>query len=104
MMLLFLLSCAPEQPSEVDCWRSIDVDCDGVIQPYDCDDTDPEITVPDRYYPDLDGDGFGVWLGAEGFCEDPGPGWVDCLGVDWHGNECPEQDCDDTDPDIGADC
>jgi hypothetical protein len=81
-----------------------DADCDGIVLPWDCDDSDPAVGVPDRYYPDQDGDGYGVWLGALGACEHPGVGFVDCLGRDWDGNACPEMDCDDLDPAIGPEC
>tara|TARA_R110000824_G_scaffold125125_1_gene284032 strand:- start:243 stop:569 length:327 start_codon:yes stop_codon:yes gene_type:complete len=106
MITLLLLAClSPELiTSAVDCDRSSDVDCDGIIGLWDCDDTDPDIGVPDRYYPDEDMDGYGVWDGAIGACEHPGDGWVDCLGLTWDLEPCPEMDCDDTDPDIGPDC
>lgn len=102
-MLLPLLACfSPHLDSaNVEHVSDGDHDGDGVIVPWDCDDTDPVIGVPARYYPDDDGDGYGVWLGAIGACEHPGPGWVDCLGRTWDGESCPEQDCDDTDPNVG---
>lgn len=107
MMLLFLLACGGMDTGELaaleEC-RAEDADCDGIVQPWDCDDDDPSIGVPDRYYPDKDGDGYGVWLGALGACEHPGAGYVDCLGLDWDGNACPEMDCDDSDPTIGPEC
>jgi hypothetical protein len=106
-MLLLLLACDAMDTgelAELEACRVEDADCDGVVIPWDCDDSDPEIGVPDRYYPDKDGDGFGVWLGAIGACSHPGDGYVDCLGRDWDGNACPEMDCDDSDPEIGPDC
>ncbi|MCW5897817.1 MAG: putative metal-binding motif-containing protein [Flavobacteriales bacterium] len=41
------------------------------------------------WYPDLDGDGYGVFDGAIASCDDPGPGYAPWAG-----------DCDDEDPEI----
>ncbi len=101
-MLALILSCAgPADTAAAGCWSRDDADCDGVVSLWDCDDNDPGVGLPDRYYPDNDADGYGVWLGAAGHCTDPGAGWVACLGLDWDLNPCPEMDCNDNDPDVG---
>lgn len=65
-----------------------DVDGDDHLWPDDCDDNDPTLTVPQKWYPDEDGDGFGVEDNFEEACFAP-EGTVTTVG-----------DCDDTDASV----
>lgn len=94
-MILLLLACLSPS-TDTDTGGCIDIDdCDGDgwIAEYDCNDLDSseDASRPTAYYPDGDGDGYGTHDGAEGFCDDPGAGWV--LNAD---------DCNDRDPDAGT--
>ena len=94
-MFLLLFACLTPSPANDTggCIEPEDCDGDGWISLYDCDDLDDseEASRPTAYYPDDDGDGYGTHDGAEGFCDDPGEGWV--LNAD---------DCDDSRPDAGT--
>lgn len=86
-------------------------DCD------DCDDTNPSLQAGDTYYPDDDGDGFGLDTDpGTNFCVDPGFAWVlnnlDC--DDSNASISPaeleicdngiDDDCDDLIDGLDADC
>lgn len=95
-MLFFLLAClSPEADSGLaeGCLEPNNCDGDHIAYPYDCDDNDPSYAAsqPSAYYPDLDGDGLGSLEGGEGFCADPGLGWVEN-----------HEDCDDEDSESGG--
>ena len=66
----------------------VDDDLDGVCAEDDCDDADPLVTDTTRYYPDTDGDGYGVSDGAVDACDLP-DGYANGAG-----------DCDDTRADV----
>lgn len=54
--------------------RIYDLDKDGIHYPYDCDDRDAAVGQGVYYYPDADGDGYGVYQGAQLRCTG-GKGW-----------------------------
>lgn len=91
LLLLTLLACDETDTGE----RLFDVDSDGVFSSVDCDDEDPNSGNNSNYYPDNDGDGYGVMEGAFGACESPGSGYVTDITV---------IDCDDDDPDVWDSC
>ncbi len=106
MMLVFLFSCMPGRQADTAggyCVSPGDCDGDRWIVQYDCDDNDPDpaASSPVPWYPDSDGDGHGVYLGATAGCEPPPAGYVGCIGVDRLGVACAELDCNDSDPTIG---
>jgi hypothetical protein len=63
-----------------------DEDGDGIEARADCDDQDPALATPSRYYEDADGDGYGNAESAKIRCG-PSEGWV-----------ADQTDCDDNDP------
>ncbi len=124
-------ACGSENNSDCDdtMWTFEDNDNDGfgsstaiacgVSNSIDCDDYNPEITIPIMYYYDNDGDGFGTADNSILSCN-PAPGYVednsDCndnlityLDADFDGygsttlSYCgviSNNDCDDTNPDL----
>lgn len=59
------ITATPADPSPPVLGVDVDRDGDGVVASEDCDDTDPDIGVADRWYYDDDGDGLGdgdVWI------------------------------------------
>ena len=73
-LLLTLLACFPEIQNEA-AERfpenpTDDYDEDGFMDAEDCDDSNPDITVPQTYYMDADGDGFGEESISELVCPD----------------------------------
>jgi len=75
----------PDAPERCD---GLDNDCDGVI------DDDDDIIDGTYWYPDADGDGFGVSTGdPPQSCQSP--------DGDWAAYNSAGFDCDDTDPEVG---
>ena len=113
LMLQVLLACRSENPKEADPVVITDEDADGFsVEEGDCDDANADVfpgadeqcdgidndcdgeTDEDlltEFYPDGDGDGFGLEAAAETACEAP-DGYTDIAG-----------DCDDADPEINPD-
>lgn len=86
-MLLALLACWSEPLDSGDFAPIQDKDGDGVIAEYDCSDENPYVGLPDVYWIDRDGDGYGT-----------GDSFESCAPLVDTARE--GGDCDDDDPDI----
>ncbi|MBX2797963.1 MAG: putative metal-binding motif-containing protein [Myxococcales bacterium] len=81
----------PPAPTPTEDPLAVDEDEDGATAAVDCDDSDPDLSLPVDWFLDADEDG---WLAADApvvACTAPDGGWTQRWGP---------LDCDDTDPEV----
>ena len=119
LLFLFQLACFPDiKESEEQRFPenpTDDYDEDGFMDAEDCDDANPDITVPQTYYLDSDGDGFGSQTVSELACpSDKSDGYIpaqirngvevfDCNDDDDSVNPDALEICDEMDNDCDGD-